>query len=178
MVITVVGAILGIILGIALSSVISKTYAMFFNLPQEIGGINVKAIFFGLLSSLAAGAAAGLGASRGILALNPAESMRSEPPRVSGRIWLERWSRLWKRLDNYWRMSFRTVWRNGWRSFFAMIVVMFAAGMLIIAFFADDSMDHMLNRHFTLEKSYDYLVRFTELVKEYEILISRVWMGS
>ncbi|NLW44827.1 MAG: ABC transporter permease [Syntrophomonadaceae bacterium] len=175
MVITVVGAILGIILGIALSSVISKTYAMFFNLPQEIGGINVKAIFFGLLSSLAAGAAAGLGASRGILALNPAESMRSEPPRVSGRIWLERWSRLWKRLDNYWRMSFRTVWRNGWRSFFAMIGVMFAAGMLIIAFFADDSMDHMLNRHFTLEKSYDYLVRFTEPVKEYEILnISRL----
>ena len=52
---------------------------------------------------------------------------------------------------------------------------MFAAGMLIIAFFADDSMDHMLDQHFTCEKRYDYLIRFTEPVKEYELLnISRL----
>lgn len=128
-----------------------------------------------MIFSLAAGAAAGLGASRGILSLNPAESMRSEPPRVSGRIGLERWTWLWRKLDNYWRMSIRTVWRNGWRSFFTMVGVMFAAGMLIIAFFADDSMDYMLTQHFAFEKSYDYLIRFTEPVKEYEILnISRL----
>ncbi|MGI6549872.1 MAG: ABC transporter permease [Syntrophomonadales bacterium] len=175
MVITVLGAILGIILGLMLSSVFSRTYAMFFNLPQEIGGINFNAIISGLVFSLAAGAAAGLGASRGILSLNPAESMRSEPPRVSGRIWLERWTWLWRKLDNYWRMSIRTVWRNGWRSFFTMVGVMFAAGMLIIAFFADDSMDFMLNQHFAFEQRYDYLVRFTEPVKDYEILnISRL----
>ena len=101
--------------------------------------------------------------------------MRSEPPRVSGRIGLERWTWLWRKLDNYWRMSIRTVWRNGWRSFFTMVGVMFAAGMLIIAFFADDSMDYMLTQHFAFEKSYDYLIRFTEPVKEYEILnISRL----
>ncbi len=175
MMITLLGAVLGIIFGIMLSSVFSKAYAIFFNLPQEIGGLNVKAIFYGLIFSLAAGAAAGLGASRGILSLNPAESMRSEPPRVSGRIGLERWTWLWRKLDNYWRMSIRTVWRNGWRSFFTMVGVMFAAGMLIIAFFADDSMDYMLTQHFAFEKSYDYLIRFTEPVKEYEILnISRL----
>ena len=57
MVITVLGAILGIILGLMLSSVISKTYAMFFNLPQEIGGLNTSAIISGLTFSLVAGAA-------------------------------------------------------------------------------------------------------------------------
>jgi len=175
MMITVIGAILGVILGIMLSSVFSKTYAMFFNLPQEIGGYNINVIVSGLVFSLVAGAAAGLGASRGILSLNPAESMRSEPPRVSGRIWLERWTWLWRKLDNYWRMSVRTVWRNGWRSFFTMVGVMFAAGMLIIAFFADDSMDYMLTQHFAFEKSYDYMIRFTEPIKDYEILsISRL----
>lgn len=175
MMITVIGAILGVILGIMLSSVFSKTYAMFFNLPQEIGGYNINVIVSGLVFSLVAGAAAGLGASRGILSLNPAQSMRSEPPRVSGRIWLERWTWLWRKLDNYWRMSVRTVWRNGWRSFFTMVGVMFAAGMLIIAFFADDSMDYMLTQHFAFEKSYDYMIRFTEPIKDYEILsVSRL----
>ncbi len=170
MLITLLGAILGIIFGIMLSSVISKTYAIFFNLPQEIGGLNVSAIIYGLIFSSVAGAAAGFGASRGILSINPAESMRSEPPRISGRIWLERWTWLWRKFDNYWRMSVRTVWRNGWRSLFTMIGVMFAAGMLIIAFFADDSMDFMLTQHFACEKQYDHLIRFTGPIKEYEIL--------
>lgn len=175
MLITFLGAVLGIIFGIMLSSVFSKTYAIFFNLPQEIGGLNVSAIIYGLIFSSVAGAAAGLGASRGILLINPAESMRPEPPRISGRIWLERWTGLWRKLDNPWRMSVRTVWRNGWRSFFTMIGVMFAAGMLIIAFFADDSMDFMLKQHFAYEKSYDHLIRFTGPIKEYEILnISRL----
>lgn len=169
MVITLLGAFLGIFLGLMLSSVFSNLYAVFFNLPQEIGGYNIKAIFYGLAFSLAAGAAAGLGASRGVLSLNPAESMRSEPPRISGRIWLERWTWLWRKLDNYWRMSFRTVWRNSWRSFFTMVGVMFAAGMLIIAFFVDDSMDYMLTQHFAFEKSYDYMIRLTEPIKDYEL---------
>jgi len=170
MAVTWTGALLGVVVGIMLSSVFSKTYAVYFNLPQEIGGLNANAIIFGLVISSVTGAASGLGASRGILQINPAESMRSEPPRASGRIGLERWTWFWRRLDNPWRMSVRSVWRNGWRSFFTMIGVMFAAGMLIIAFFANDSMDYMLARHFAGEQRYDYMIRFTSVMKGAEIL--------
>ena len=87
MMITLLGAVLGIIFGIMLSSVFSKAYAIFFNLPQEIGGLNVKAIFYGLIFTCFAGRLRG-GAIANTF-LNP--SMRSEH-RVSGRIGLERWT--------------------------------------------------------------------------------------
>lgn len=169
------GALMGTVLGLLLASVMSMAYAQFFNLPAGIGGVNAKAIFYGFVLSLGVSTAAGLTASRGVAAISPAESMRPEPPRGTGKSFLENWGWLWHKLGAPWKMGIRTIARNRGRSGLTLLGVIFAVGMIVMSLFARDSIDYMLKGHFYREQHYDYLVRFTAPVKESELLnISRL----
>lgn len=169
------GALLGSLLGLLLASVISQAYAKYFNLPADIGGVNLQAITYGFIISLGVGILAGVSASRGVIKIQPAESMRPEPPKKGGRIFLEQWERMWQKLDTTWKMSLRTVFRNRGRFGVTLVGVIFAVGMLVVALFARDSIDYMLKEHFYREQQYDYLIGFANPVKENELLnISRL----
>jgi len=173
--VAVAGAALGLVFGLMLASVFSKAYAMFFNLPGAIGGFNFRAIFSGVALSLMVGLLAGLAASRGVVRINPAESMRPEPPRSARSIFLDRWGWLWRKLGSEWKMTLRTVGRNRARFGFTVVGVVFAVGMLVVSFFAKDSIDYMLKTHFFREQHYDFLLRFSGPVRESELLnISRI----
>lgn len=175
MAVAVTGALLGSGLGLLFASGMSAAYARFFNLPQTIGGINLVSITFGFILSAAVAALAGLTAARGVTRINPAESMRPEPPRGAGRIFLEGWLWLWRKLAPAWRMSLRTVVRNRLRSLVTLAGVTVAVGMLVVSVFTFDAVDYILERHFFQEQRYDYLLRFTGPVKETELLfISRL----
>lgn len=173
--ISALGALLGSLLGLLFASFFSQMYAMFFNLPQAIGGVNFKAILYGFFLSLLVGAVSGGTASRGVARISPAESMRSEPPRGSGKILLESWPWLWRSLDATWKMSLRTISRNKMRSAVTLLGVVFAAGMLVVAIFARDSVDYMVNQYYYKEQLHNYLIRFNTPVKEMELAnISRL----
>jgi len=96
--------------------------------------------------------------------------MRPEPPKSAGKIFLEGWNWLWCRLGPAWKASMRAVARNRGRSAVTMLGVVFAVGMMVMAFFTRDSVDYLLKGHFYEEHHYDYLVRFTVPVKENELL--------
>ncbi len=164
------GALLGSLLGLVLASTISQTYARYFNLPEAIGGVNARALWYGLVLSVSVGLLAGLTAARGVMAVNPAESMRPEPPRGAGQTVLEHWGALWRRLGPAWKMTLRAVARNRLRFGVTLVGTVFAVGMLVVSMFANDAIDYILQRHFYREQSYDYLVRFTAPVKESELL--------
>ncbi|MCL6636084.1 MAG: FtsX-like permease family protein, partial [Peptococcaceae bacterium] len=169
------GASLGTAAGILLASLLSRTYARFFNLPETIGGVNYTAILYGFVLSLAVSLAAGLTASRSVAAVSPAESMRPEPPGGTGRTTLEHWAWLWRRLDITWKMSLRLIGRKKGRFGITLTGVVFAVGLLVMSLFSNDSVDYMINRHFHQEQRYDFLVRFAAPVKERELLnISRI----
>jgi len=165
----VTGALLGSVLGVMLANLFSSAYAMFFNLPQAIGSINFKAIAYGFALSVIVGAIAGLTASRGVIGVNPAESMNPMPPKSSGRIFLERWTWLWHKLDTSWKMSLRTINRNRFRSAVTLTGVILAVAMLVVALFTRDIVDYMINQCYFEEQRYDYLLRFTTPVKETEL---------
>jgi len=169
------GAVLGAALGLAFASVFSDLYAQFFNLPRTIGGVNGRALLYGFVLSLSVGAAAGLAASRGVVRIDPAEAMRPEPPRGGGRVFLERWTGVWRRLAPEWKMSVRTVLRNRVRSAVTLIGVVFAVGLRVSAFFMRDSVDFMIQEHYFRQQRYDHLVRFTSPVRQAELgAISRI----
>lgn len=167
--VSILGGILGCLLGLVFARYFSDMYAMYFNLPQAIGGINVKVILYSLLLSIGVGACAGVTASASIVAINPAESMRPQPPSTSSRSILELWSWLWQRLSTSWKMSFRTVSRNQLRLGVTLTGVAVSVALLVIALFTSDSMDYMLDQHFNHETNYDYLVYFNGPVKDYEL---------
>ncbi|AGL02407.1 ABC transporter permease [Desulfoscipio gibsoniae] len=164
------GAILGTLLGLALASVMSQAYAMYFNLPSTIGAVNTQAMVYGFVLSIAISTLAGLTACRSVVTINPAESMRPEPPKGGGRTPVESCSWLWHRLDTAWKMSIRSAARNLGRFGITMVGVVFAVGMLVVSLFTIDAVDYMIKSHFYQNQRYDYLVRFTAPVKESELL--------
>ncbi len=168
--ITMLGALLGIILGVNFATYFSSMYAMFFNLPQAIGSVNIQAAINSILLSIMVGAGAGLSASRQVLKIHPAESMRPEPPKKSGAILLERLPILWNRLNASWRMSLRTVARNKVRFALVVIGMIGAVSMLLLSLFFNDAVDYMADIHYYKQTRHDILVRFQGPVKDYELL--------
>ncbi|MHB8157314.1 MAG: FtsX-like permease family protein [Desulfocucumaceae bacterium] len=172
---SLIGALLGTLAGIGLASAMSGIYSEVFNLPRAIGGVNTAAVINGFILSLSVGAAAGLAASRGVVSVNPAESMRPEPPKNAGSIFLERFPGIWRLLDSTWRMSLRTAIRNRGRFALVLVGVTFSVGMLVVSLFSNDSIDYMIKKQYYVDQRYDFLVRFATPVKENDLLdISRI----
>lgn len=169
-IVALTGALLGSLLGLLLASAISQAYAQFFNLPETIGGVNARAIFWGFALSLGVGTLAGLTGSRPVTAINPAESMRPEPPKGIGKVFIENWTWLWGKLSPTWKMSIRSAGRNKIRFSVSLLGVTFAVGMLVVALFSRDSIDYMIDRHYFQEQKYDLLLRFSSPVKDGELL--------
>ncbi|MBO8158283.1 MAG: FtsX-like permease family protein [Thermosyntropha sp.] len=167
--VSVVGIIAGIILGLIFASAISDLYAQFFNLPAAIGGINVKTIIYSIILSLSTGIIAGISATLSIVKINPAESMRLKPPVVRSHSLLEKWPWLWQKIDTSWRMGLRTVNRNRIRSTITFAGVVISVALLVISMFMNDSIDYMLDQHFNQEVNYDFMVRFSNPVKNSEL---------
>jgi len=168
--ITMLGALIGIVLGVYFASYFSDLYGMFFRLPQAIGAINIRAVINSVLLGIFVGGGAGILASRRVLKIQPAESMRPEPPKKSGAILLERFSFFWKRLSASWRMSLRSVMRNKVRFGLVVMGVIGAVSMLLLSVFMNDAVDYMIDIHYYKQTRHDYLIRFTGLVKEHELL--------
>lgn len=171
------GALLGCLLGVLLASVISQTFAEYFNLPAALSGVNLQAILYGFWLSLATGGLAGITASQGISKIQPATAMRPAPPKKGGPILLEKWQWFWRQLDACRKMSWRTTLRHRGRFVFTLAGVMLAVGMLVAALFTRDAVDFMLREHFQQQQRYDYLLRFSNPVKENELLAIRRLAG-
>jgi putative ABC transport system permease protein len=164
------GALAGIVAGYGLAGLFIRLYAAYFNLPRLEAGFDFRAAGMGLALSLSLGVAAGLAATRQILSIHPAESMRPSVPARVRPLLLERWGLLWNRLDLSWRMSLRSMSRNRFRSAVTFLGILVSIGMLVVSLFTRDSMDSLFDRHFNLELRYDLLLRFSSPVREMELL--------
>ena len=164
------GGILGIILGLFSASAIFRTYALYFNLPPAAGGLDYATAGYALLISLGVGMASGMAASRGVLAVRPAESMRPSPPLRVRKTLLENWRWAWGLLSAAWKMSLRSIGRQRMRFVMVVTGVIFAVSLLIVAFFMNDAIDYMLEEHFYKEQKYDFLVRFSSPLSAGELL--------
>jgi len=173
--VSLVGAVFGTLAGMGMAKVMSDVYALFFNLPQTIGGLNVQVVIQGFLISSMVGAASGLFASRSVLRITPAEAMRPEPPVSGRRIVLENLPFIWKRLGSSWRMSLRSILRNRARFAVTVLGVMSSVVLLVFASFTNDAIDYLLSQSFKQVNHYDYIVRFTAPIKYSEIMDWNRW---
>ncbi|MCX5780724.1 MAG: FtsX-like permease family protein [Firmicutes bacterium] len=173
--VSLVGAIFGIVLGVYSSFQIAAIYATYFNLPGGVQGYNLQAILYGLVMCLISGSIAGLTASSSVLGIQPAASMRPEPPKLGGKSLVEHWPWLWRKLNSGWKMTLRNISRNRGRFLVTLLGVVFAVGLLVISFFTNDALDYMMGRVFYQGQTYDIAIRFNSLLPEKELLnISRM----
>ncbi len=167
---SIFGAFAGILGGYGLATLLTRLYSAYFNLPRLGGPLHNRAAWIAMFLSLAVGFLAGVSATRQILSIQPAESMRPPSPRVVRKSLLERWGFLWNRLGLSWRMSLRSLSRNRFRAGVTFAGVLLATGMLVVSLFTRDSIHALFERHFADEQRYDFLLRFAEPVPEGELL--------
>lgn len=168
--VSMAGAIAGIILGIRFSFYFTDLYATYFNLPVSLKGFNSQAVITGMIMCLFIGAVAGLTASRGVVRIQPAESMRPEPPAIGGKSLLEYWPGLWQRLSAGWKMTMRNINRNRGRFTVTLMGVVFSVALLVISFFVYDAIDYMMQKFFYQGQTYDLAIRFDTLMADKEML--------
>ncbi|MBE0466629.1 MAG: ABC transporter permease [Candidatus Desulforudis sp.] len=167
--VAVLGATLGSGLGLLFVSAITGLYGQFFNLPLVSARPDYAVVGHGFALGLAVATISGLTASRSVTGIHPAESMRPEPPKGGGRVFIEHWGWLWTKLDPSWRLSLRTISRNWVRFGVTVAGVICAVGMLVVALFANDSVDYMLHRHYYQDQDADYVLNFTAPLPEPEL---------
>lgn len=164
------GAGIGVLLGISLASYFSHLFAVYFNLPAALGGINLQVIVNSVLLAVGTSLLAGFSAARSIAGINPAESMRSEAPIQAAHSLLEALTWLWSGFSTSWKMAFRSIRRNRLRLIVTVLGVAAAVSLLGVSVIANDSIRYIMTHHFTEEIAYDYMLRFDKPVKEYEML--------
>ncbi|HCF49467.1 MAG TPA: hypothetical protein DER60_04250 [Syntrophomonas sp.] len=172
--VSMIGALAGSSLGLLFSQSLNEIYAMYFNLPK-VEGYHFQVVAYSFILAAAVGLAAGLSASMPVVSINPAESMRAQPPGKTSRNMLERLPFFWQRLSPLWKMSFRSVARNRMRTAVTVAGVVAAVSLLLISFFMNDAIDYMMKQYYDKEMLYHYLVRFDQPVRTSELLsISRM----
>ncbi|OPL09246.1 MAG: hypothetical protein AVO33_07220 [delta proteobacterium ML8_F1] len=166
-----VGGVLGILAGFQASSFLAALYVeSFFNIPILVTvfypGFAFKALVLTLIFTLMAS----LWATRGILQIHPAESMRPPAPAVGKKILLEKWHFLWNRLDFNWKNVIRSAMRSKRRLVFTMVGVAMTYSLTLMPFSMLDLYDEMFVEQFEVFQTMDYSVNFSAMVSDKGIL--------
>lgn len=167
--VSLTGAAAGTALGVGLAALMTGIYVQYFNLPDITSRVDIQVILSSFLITSLVGIASGLLASRSVIAINPAEAMRPQPPVSGRRTPLEGWLWLWRRLNSSWKMSLRSIFRNRVRFAVTVLGVMVSVILLVFSCFSNDAIDFLINQNFQQVNRYDYQVRFTEPISCAEI---------
>ncbi|GIW95894.1 MAG: permease [Pirellulaceae bacterium] len=114
------GALAGSFLGQLASWGMTAVYRHYFEFPRLESSFYPSVHAVGLVAALVASAAGSYRAVSQLLRLRPAEAMRPEPPLRARSVWLERFPRVWRRLDLAWRMVVRHLARRPARTLTAL----------------------------------------------------------
>ncbi len=143
-----VGGLAGIVIGIILARMMIQVYTLFFQFPDFIYQYNPPRMLIGVLLSLGF---AMLGAARGVwsvLKLHPAEAMRPPPPERGGAVFLERFTRLWRRLGFRTHIALRSLARNRSRTATSIIASSLSSAIIFLTLSMRESMRYMIDYQF------------------------------
>ncbi|MFZ5597034.1 MAG: ABC transporter permease [Bacillota bacterium] len=165
LVIGFLGTVIGIGLGFLLSIYLTNVYLWFYNLPHYSYNISLSLTVKALVIGMGAGLLSGWLATRRIVKISPAESMRPEPPTQGRKIIFEQWTAFWQRLEPSWKMTLRGIGRNRMRFWVTVMGVSFAVGLLVVAMFFNDSINYSRQMAFYTEQKSDLTAKFAQPVE-------------
>jgi putative ABC transport system permease protein len=156
-----IGLLPGLLLGLYLGEQVTSLYREYFHFPLLALVISPNVILGATLVSLLAACAAAIAAVRRVTALAPAEAMRPEAPAnfrtgIIERSGVARW------LSASARMIVRNVMRKPWKALLSVLGIGIAVGMMMVARFMFDAVDHMMMVQFDLVQRDDVTVLFHE----------------
>lgn len=155
------GLLPGLLLGIYLGEKVTNIYREYFHFPQLPLVISPDVLAWAALVSLLAACAGAIAAVRRVSALAPAEAMRPEAP-ANFRAGLMEKSGLVHWLPASVRMILRNLSRKMWKAFLSVLGIGLAIGVMVVARFIFDAVDHMMVVQFDLVQRDDVTVLFHE----------------
>jgi putative ABC transport system permease protein len=155
------GLLPGLLLGIYLGEKVTNIYREYFHFPQLPLVISPDVLAWAALVSLFAACAGAIAAVRRVSALAPAEAMRPEAP-ANFRAGLMEKSGLVHWLPASLRMILRNLSRKMWKAFLSVLGIGLAIGVMVVARFIFDAVDHMMVVQFDLVQRDDVTVLFHE----------------
>ena len=149
LILAVLGCLGGFVAGQWLASAMIKLYVRFFTFPLLRARVYPDILARSLGISVVSALAGALSAARHAARIQPAQAMRTEPPKYGSRTFIERAQALWKRLSFTWKMIVRNVSRYRVRAGISVFGVMVSAGIMVVGFFTMDAMEFMIDFQFT-----------------------------
>ena len=156
-----VGLLPGLLIGLYLGKQMAGLYQDYFHFPQLELVIDPGLIAWAVMVSLIAACAGAIAAVRRVSELVPAEAMRPEAPARFRPGIMER-SGAVHRLSASARMIFRNLTRKPWKALLSVLGIGVAVGMMMIARFMFDAVDHMMMVQFDMVQRDDVTVLFHE----------------
>jgi putative ABC transport system permease protein len=176
LVITLIGISLGFVVGYWLGIGMTGIYNQFYRFPELIYQPPPELFF---IVAIATSGTAVLATARSVhrsTALPPAEAMRPAAPEHFQHRW---WERLG--LEHYLgaadKMIVRQLTRKPGKSFFSLIGLAMACGILMVGNFQQDAVDYMIHVQFKLTQKQDIEVTFNEAVAEKTLYSLRRLVG-
>jgi len=165
-----IGALLGSVGGLYLSTIMTKMYANFFNLPFLIVKIYYRYFFLGLIISTIITVIAGIVGAKKTLKIMPSESMKPETPRIGKRIFLERIEKIWKNIKFSWKIVIRNIFRNKKRFITVVLGVSITYMVTIFPYYQMDIFSQIFNDQYGKFQTADYNINFINPLNKNVIL--------
>ncbi|QUH27211.1 FtsX-like permease family protein [Serpentinicella alkaliphila] len=156
-----VGSILGILLSIPLSMSFTSLYIQFMNIPTFQMKVYYIYFVYGVLLTSAFCIISGLIGARSVLNILPADSMKPEAPKSGGRIFLERFKKLWSKITFSWKMVIRNIMRNKKRAAFLVLGIALTYGITMVPIFMSSVWTNLFSLHYGEFQTMGYSVDFT-----------------
>lgn len=156
----IIGGFLGAVIGTALSGAMTNYYLVFFNIPSLTVKVYYYRILISVMLSLLFCIISGFFGVRGIIRINPAESMKPEAPKKGKRIFIENIKIIWNHVPFSWKVVVRNIFREKKKFAFIGAAVAITCGMMIMTTWMIDIIDVMFNRHYSEFVKVQYNVSF------------------
>lgn len=148
LVVGLVGGLGGCLLGDWLSESMIVMYQGFFEFPRLVNRAYPSIMALSVLISVVFAVLGTLRGVKRIVDLDPAEAMHEAMPSAGGKIFLERWKAFWGRLDFWWQIVLRSIFRNRARTAIALVAALLGSAMVLLALGLNDSMNYMVDFEF------------------------------
>lgn len=159
----VMGGLFGSFLGYLSATGMTYAYRWYFEFPDLRSGFYWNTNAIGMVVSITCSIAGGMHAARRMLRLQAAESMRPEPPRQGGTIWLERvMGSTWQRLSSGWKMALRSLARHRVRTTTGVFAAMMGAALLVCGFMMTEAQSYLVKFQFYRQARSDVNLTFKD----------------
>ncbi len=162
LVVGLVGGLGGCAVGDWLSRAMVGMYQGFFEFPHLVNHAYPSIMLLAVLISVLFAVLGTLRGVKRIVDLDPAEAMHEAMPAAGGAILLERWKTFWSRLDFWWQIVLRSLFRNRARTLIALVAALLGSAMVLLALGMNDSMSYMVDFEFDKVLLGDYTLNLRD----------------